>query len=302
MQRLGDGSTSYAQPSAPVGSGAVESAPVGQLGFVNEVAAVGQRVDALDASIEQLKIAQRKYAAGTGDQSVEQIDAMTASIRSEYRRFTNEVMRFKSELRGQSDAAQTTNKSQLERLDRKLQRKINQFRELEQSFKRDVDDQAVRQLYIVNPNPTEEEISEVRENAGHTRIYEQALLTGNRAQAQAALGNTKQRSKVLEEVLRTMTELQQMLIDLNTMVEQQEPMIQNIEQSAAETNDHMVAGNTQMTQAVRTARATRKKKWICLGIVGKLRLFAQFVLSGLQTNVVEQWPSLLSSSSSCSPT
>ena len=45
--------------------------------------------------------------------------------------------------------------------------------------------------------------------------------------------------------------------------------MQNIEQRAEETNTHLEAGNVHVDKAVGSARAARKKKWICLGICGE---------------------------------
>jgi len=56
-------------------------------------------------------------------------------------------------------------------------------------------------------------------------------------------------------------------VDLDAAVVQQEPLVQNIEQKAEETNTHLAAGNAHVGTAVKSARAARKKKWICLGIV-----------------------------------
>lgn len=59
---------------------------------------------------------------------------------------------------------------------------------------------------------------------------------------------------------------------MEAAVVQQEPAIEHIEKQAEDTTMHVDKGNDQLNTAVDKARSARKKKWICLGIVGKLSL------------------------------
>jgi syntaxin 1B/2/3 len=59
------------------------------------------------------------------------------------------------------------------------------------------------------------------------------------------------------------------------MVEEQDPMIQTIEAKANEAEVDTGAAETQLQKAVKSARAARRKRWICfvrrrarLGVVG----------------------------------
>jgi hypothetical protein len=63
-----------------------------------------------------------------------------------------------------------------------------------------------------------------------------------------------------------MRELQLLFQDLDAIVVEQEPMVQNVEQRATQTHEHLEQGNAQIDRAIVRARAARKKKWICLGI------------------------------------
>lgn len=63
-----------------------------------------------------------------------------------------------------------------------------------------------------------------------------------------------------------MIELAQLFTDLENIVVQQDPLVQNIEQKGEEVQDNIVKANTELGGAVKSARAARKKKWICLGI------------------------------------
>lgn len=55
--------------------------------------------------------------------------------------------------------------------------------------------------------------------------------------------------------------------ELATVVEQQEPVVQAVEQNAVQTEENMDHGNKQLTVATDHAKRARKLKWWCLGIV-----------------------------------
>jgi syntaxin 1B/2/3 len=65
-----------------------------------------------------------------------------------------------------------------------------------------------------------------------------------------------------------MMELAQLFQDLETLVVQQEPAVTQIEQKGEEVTENVGKGNTELDGAIKKARAARRKKWICLGIIG----------------------------------
>lgn len=65
-----------------------------------------------------------------------------------------------------------------------------------------------------------------------------------------------------------MIELAQLFQDMEAAVIEQEPAVMDIEQKGEETVTNIGKGNEQLDDATKKARAARKKKWICLGIVG----------------------------------
>jgi syntaxin 1B/2/3 len=64
-----------------------------------------------------------------------------------------------------------------------------------------------------------------------------------------------------------MVELAQLFQDLDQIVMQQEPLVENIEQKGEEIHQNVVQGNVELTGGVEKARAARRKKWWCLLIV-----------------------------------
>ncbi|CZT25302.1 related to putative snare protein syn [Ramularia collo-cygni] len=252
------------QPLA--GNGAPYSAtpqPRDPNAILNDCRAVGRAIDDLENRLTDLQRLQRNFVSGTGTSNKE-VDGLSADIMSGYRGLADRVKRIKS----QPDASNGRNRAQVEALDRRIRKAINNYQQIESQFRKEVTEQQRRQYLIVRPDATESEIREATESGGDTQIFQQALLNADRrGQAQSTLKNVQQRHDAIQQIERTMIELQQLFQDLDAIVVEQEAPVMAIEQKAEETHTHLEAGNVHVAKAVDSARAARKKKWICLGIL-----------------------------------
>ena len=249
---------------------------------LNSCREVGRAVDEVEGQLPELQRLQRSFTTGTGGSNA-QIDGMSADIMTAYRSLADRVRRIK----GQPDAGNPRNRPQIDALDRRIKKAINTFQQNESQFRKDVQEQQRRQFLIVRPDATEEEIREATESGGDQQIFQQALMNADRrGQAQSTLRNVRERHDAIMQIERTIIELDQLFRDLDAKVVEQEPLVENIEQKAEETNTHLEAGNVHVGKAVDSARAARKKKWICLGIVGKCSSAA--IIQGRHADVVTQ--------------
>jgi syntaxin 1B/2/3 len=61
-----------------------------------------------------------------------------------------------------------------------------------------------------------------------------------------------------------MIELAQLFEDLNQIVQEQEPLVADIEQKGEEVRENVTKGNEEIGKAIVSARARNRKKWWCL--------------------------------------
>lgn len=248
----GQSDNPYAQQQNPTDPNAI----------LNDCRAVGRAIDDLESRLATLQRSQRQFISSSGDSSKE-VDALSADIMSGYRGLADRVKRIKS----RPESQDPRNKPQVDALDRRIRKAINSYQQVESQFRKDVQEQQRRQFLIVRPDATEQEIQEATADGADTQIFQQALMNSDRrGQAQSALSNVRQRHAAIQQIERTMLELQQLFQDLDAIVVEQEPMVQNVEQKAMDTNENLEQGNVQVDRAIVSARAARKKKWICLGI------------------------------------
>jgi syntaxin 1B/2/3 len=252
MQNIGQSDNPYAQQQNPTDPNAI----------LNDCRAVGRAIDDLESRLGNLQRSQRQFISSSGDSSKE-VDALSADIMSGYRGLADRVKRIKS----RPESQDPRNKPQVDALDRRIRKAINSYQQVESQFRKDVQEQQRRQFLIVRPDATEEEIKEATSEGADTQVFQKALMNSDRhGQAQSALSNVRQRHAAIQQIEATMLELQQLFQDLDAIVVEQEPMVQNVEQRATETHEHLEQGNVQIDRAIVSARAARKKKWICLGI------------------------------------
>ena len=93
------------------------------------------------------------------------------------------------------------------------------------------------------------------------------MQSDRRGAAQSALRSVQARHDAIQKIERDIIELSQLFQDLDQLVMEQEPLVQNIEQKAEETKVNVDQGTQQLDTAITSARARNRKKWYCLGIV-----------------------------------
>lgn len=261
----------------------VEMAPLGQnAGYNGNAAAGGSRnildecsgidngINQVEHSLEKLRMLQQRSLDDADSSSASavnrQLDSLSADTMALYRELTERVRALKS--RPPQQIAQY--RGQVDRIDRRLKSAIQQYQQIESQFRKRTQDQMKRQYRIVRPDASEEEVKAVVEDTNNNQMFAQALMRSDRQQnARAALSAVQDRHDALLKIEQQMVELSQLFQDMDTLVVQQEAAVMQIEQKGEEVVDNLDKGNEEIGVAVNTARKTRKKKWICLGICGE---------------------------------
>lgn len=189
---------------------------------------------------------------------VEQTSALAQDIRQRLQLLVN---------RSKNDR---TKQTQAENVKRQFKTSVERYSSIESNFRKKYRERAERQYRTVCPEASESEVKEALQefDRGNDQIFAQALLNSNRrGQAQTALNEVQNRHMEIQQIAKTIEELAQLFHDLEIMVAEQEAPVQEVEAKAQEAQKHIESGVAQTQQAVKSARAARRKKWICLGII-----------------------------------
>jgi len=145
---------------------------------------------------------------------------------------------------------------------------IQSYQSVEQQFRSKYKQRLERQFKIVKPDASPEEVRAVVNDDQGGQIFSQALMNSNRyGQAQSAYREVQERHEDIRRIEKTLTELAQLFNDMSVLVEQQEEQINVIETTAASVEKDTELGLNYTEKAVVSARAARKKRWICFGLL-----------------------------------
>ncbi|RKK71898.1 hypothetical protein BFJ69_g10542 [Fusarium oxysporum] len=267
----------YNSPPAQGYGGSVEMAPLahnaGGFGqgdpnaILNECRDIDRGIDTVEQNLEQLRMIQQRTlddADSSGSSAASrQLDSLSADTMSLYRELTERVRTVKSN----PEAKSPKNNPHVTRIDRRLKAAITQYQQVESQFRKRTQDQMARQYRIVRPDASEQEIQAAVEDTTGGQVFSQAMMQSDRqGRARAALSAVQDRHQALIKIEQQMVELAQLFQDMDTLVVQQEAAVTQIEQKGEEVVENLDKGNEEIGVAVNTARKTRKKKWICLGI------------------------------------
>ncbi|KAF7544119.1 hypothetical protein G7Z17_g10202 [Cylindrodendrum hubeiense] len=235
--------------------------------ILNECRDIDRGIDTVEQNLEQLRMIQQRTLddadSSSNSAANRQLDGLSTETMALYRGLTERVRTIKSN--PESNSAK--NKPQVSRVDRRLKDAIRQYQQVESQFSKRTQDQMARQYRIVRPDASEQEIREAVEDTSGRQVFSQAMMQSDRqGRARAALSAVQDRHAALAKIEQQMNELSQLFIDMDTLVVQQEAAVTQIEQKGEEVVENLDKGNEEMGVAVNTARKTRKKKWICLGI------------------------------------
>ncbi|KAG6016932.1 hypothetical protein E4U54_000093 [Claviceps lovelessii] len=281
----------YGQDNAYGGSN-VEMAPIGQTtgyggnaapggtrNILDECSGIDNGINEVEHNLEKLRMLQQRSlddADSSAASSVNrQLDALSTDTMALYRGLTERVRALKS--KPPQQIAQY--RGQVDRIDRRLKSAIQQYQQIESQFRKRTQEQMKRQYRIVRPDATEEEVKAVVEDTNNNQMFAQALMQSDRQQnARAALSAVQDRHDALLKIEQQMVELSQLFQDMDTLIIQQDAAIVQIEQKGEEVVENLDKGNEEIGIAVNTARKTRKKKWICLGICVTILLIVVIIV------------------------
>jgi syntaxin 1B/2/3 len=191
------------------------------------------------------------------------LDLYRQDIMDQYRALADRVRTIKSK----PESRQPMYARQVERAEGRLRDAIQEFQKQEAVYRQETNNRLGRQLRIVRPDATDAEIREAVDT-GNTQVFQQAVMGSRSEQATRVLGAVQRRHEEILQIERSMMELLDLLNDMNQLLVKQEVTVNAIDTHAEQAAEDMGKANEELEVAVTTARKTRKKKWICLGICG----------------------------------
>lgn len=236
--------------------------------FFSELDEVKKDLASYESSIDRIEQLHTRSLSEVNDEQIEIINNQLADMVNDTRTQGSELKKRIQYLlnKGQND---NTKNTQANNIKDQFQKAVKRYQNMENNFRLKFRERTERQFRTVRPDASESEVKEAVDEAenGHTQIFAQAVMQSNRVgAAQSALDEVQNRHREIVLINQTVEELANLFRDLEIMVAEQEAPIQQINKTTKEAQTHLEQGVAQTGLAVKSARAARKKKWICFGI------------------------------------
>eukprot|EP01136_Pigoraptor_vietnamica_P021008 Opistho-1_new@70664 len=144
---------------------------------------------------------------------------------------------------------------------------VKEFNDIQTTYKQKYADRIRRQVRIVKPDATAEEVNSLVEGAGdatNASIFARQILSTSHAEAQQALDDIQERHRELVKLEESIRELHQLFVDVALLVESQGEMVDSIESNVTNAADYVEDAEKELGQALRYKRRCLKIKCILL--------------------------------------
>ena len=272
--------TQRAQPADTKGPREVTSTEE----FFDSIANLQVDLKELSQMISEMSDLSKRSLDAASDPDREQLQDELAQLSDDIRRLSAQIKQaiqaFEADhsllrQRADPDGNLAVRMDQLAALKKRFIETVQRYAEVEQAARRSMKSRIERQVRIVKPDATPEEVRAAVEDQvnGGGAVFQQALASSNRmGSARNALKEVQSRAEDIKRIEQTISELAQMFNDMATMVEEQDVKVQHIEKQAEAANQDVEAATTELKTAVVSAQGARKKRKCCCIIIAILIL------------------------------
>lgn len=154
-------------------------------------------------------------------------------------------------------------------LTRKFVDVMKEYQNAQQKYKTDIKKKVKRQVQIVKPDATTEEIDAVmRAGGGAGDVFRTAILRGEAADPiRNAYMNVADKYQDVLALEASVAELHQMFLDFALLTERQGELLDQIEYQVKSASDYIEDANQDMTKAIEYQKSIRKKQCILIVII-----------------------------------
>jgi len=234
--------------------------------FYTEISSIQDSLKAFNDSVARISDLHSRSLDNTDDAAAQRVAHQLDELIADTSALSNMLKRRIKALErspGSGRDAQIR-KQQTSLVKQKFVEAIQNYQSVEQQYRTKYKQRMERQFKIVKPDASPEEIKAVVNDDQGGQIFSQALMSSNRyGEARSAYREVQERHEDIKRIEKTLTELAQLFNDMSVMVEQQDEQINVIETTAASIEKDTEAGLGYTEKAVTSARAARKKRWIC---------------------------------------
>ncbi|OAD77648.1 hypothetical protein PHYBLDRAFT_108869, partial [Phycomyces blakesleeanus NRRL 1555(-)] len=224
----------------------------------NEVVIVSSNVDEIDQLHNSSIASYNEQQLKTISEQLQRLKTQTQKLNLDIKNRIKTVETANAHFPNSSDAQ--IRRTQTMTLRKRFIDTIQRYQDLERSYEQKYRQRVERQIRIGKF----EEVDQLIGSNETPQIFAQSIMqAGRRGQANAVLSEVQLRNDDIKNIEKTILELHQLFMDMAMMVEQQGEVLNQTEQHAENTTHDVETGHNHLIKAIKSARATRAKKWCC---------------------------------------
>ena len=143
------------------------------------------------------------------------------------------------------------------------------YQSSQQKYKTDIKKKVKRQVQIVKPDATDEDIDEVmRSEGGRDALYKESILAGGvNDQVKTTYAKVAGKYQDVLTLEQSVAELHQMFLDFALLTEQQGELLDQIEFQVKQAGDYVEDANVDVYESIVYQKKIRKKQCYIILIV-----------------------------------
>jgi len=141
------------------------------------------------------------------------------------------------------------------------------YQQSQQKYKTDIKKKVKRQVQVIKPDATDEEIDDVmKSEGGRDALYKQSILAGGvNDQIKTTYAKVAGKYQDVLTLEQSVAELHQMFLDFALLTEQQGELLDQIEFNVTQATDYVEEANVETHTAIEYQKSIRKKQcWLLL--------------------------------------
>lgn len=236
-----------------------------QQDFLARVDHTKSEIRTLTSKIQEIAALHQRALSSPDTNSSAQLEHVVTLTQLKNTAIRDHIKQLEADSLKTQDGTKSVKSRQVKQLKSEFERSLNEYRKEELGYRQRYRDQIAREYRIVNPDASEAEVEEAsRMDWGSEGVFQTALKSNRSGQASSVLGAVRARHNELQRIEATLTDLADMFAEMAQVVEAQEPVIEQTEQNAIKTTEHIDKANVQIDEAKKSAARARKLKWYCL--------------------------------------
>ena len=149
-------------------------------------------------------------------------------------------------------------------LTRKFVEVMKEYQAAQTKYKTEMVKKAKRQVQIVKPDASEEEVDAVVRSGGADQLIQESILKGEASESVKSMcDSVTQRHNEIMQIEKSVLEMHQMFLDMALVVEQQGEMLDCIEFQVGQSLEFIEEGNAEMGQAIQYQKNIWRRRMYC---------------------------------------